>query len=161
MDIPSSPTHQDGQDVSRSVRISKGETVCHSNTSGVKTSANSTPVACGIKRRPNYMDQVGDMAQQDRVQRLKLTEIKEKEKTVRSKTKVNIRREIEMARMRHQDDQAEKQRQHELRMIERQLELERIRAGNQNHGLPPHLGPSHPIPFGYPPQAYPGIDPNL
>ena len=117
--------------------------------------------ARGTKRKVSMMDQITELANEDRSQRLKMIEVKQKEKTRRSQARYQTQNELELARMRHQEQQAALQRQHDLVMMERQMELERIR--NKNATAYPQatvtLGPG-----AYPGPAYDNrfhIDPNL
>ena len=84
--------------------------------------------ARGIKRKVSMMDQITELANEDRSQRLKIIEVKQKEKTRRSQAKYQTQSKLELARMRHQEQQAALQRQHDLVMMERQMELERLRS---------------------------------
>ncbi|KAJ7477521.1 hypothetical protein FB451DRAFT_1396491 [Mycena latifolia] len=62
-----------------------------------------------------------------RVKRIKLTEVKEKQKTLRARAKYNAKTQLEMARLQHQQREAERQREHEMMMMERQMQLETLR----------------------------------
>jgi hypothetical protein len=118
----------------------------------------STP-AWGTKRKVSMMDQITELANEDRSQRLKIIEVKQREKTRRSQAKFQTQNELELARMRHQEQQAALQRQHDLIMMERQMELERLRNGTAAYPqatvtlTPAYPGPAYGGRF--------GIDPNL
>jgi hypothetical protein len=102
------------------------------------------------------MDQITDLANEDRSQRLKIVEVKQKEKTRRLQAKFQTQNELEHARMRYQEQQAALQRQHDLLMMERQMELERIRAAANPQAAfasGAYHGPAYGGRF--------GIDPNL
>jgi hypothetical protein len=104
------------------------------------------------------MDQITELANKDRSQRLKIIEVKQREKTCRSQAKYQTQNELELTRMRHQEQQATLQCQHDLVMMERQMELERLRNSNTV------AYPQVPLaPGAYPGPAYGrfGIDPNL
>ena len=108
------------------------------------------------------MEQITKMANEDRSQRVKIIEAKQKGKTRCSRVKYATQNELEMARLKHQETQSALQRQHDLAMMDRQMEVERIRA-TANPPFPP--GPYHghdPAMGGHGmmlPQR--GIDPNL
>lgn len=120
--------------------------------------AEITPVR-GTKRKVSMMDQITELANEDRSQRLKIIEVKQKEKTRRSQVKYLTQNELELARMKHQEQQAALQRQHDLVMMERQMELERLRNNSNATAYPP----APLAPGAYPGPAYGrfGIDPNL
>jgi hypothetical protein len=111
--------------------------------------------ARGTKRKSIH-EHVQDIATQDRTQRLKVTKVKEQEKTVRSQAKSQAKNTLEMVKMEYSRREAERQHQHELSILERQIDLERLRRGGP---LPEpvfgfHGGPA----FGAPPNA---MDPAL
>ncbi|KAF8815447.1 hypothetical protein BYT27DRAFT_7213930 [Phlegmacium glaucopus] len=102
------------------------------------------------------MDQITELANEDRSQCLKIIEVKQKEKTRRLQTKYQTQNELELACMKHQEQQAALQRQHDLHMMERQMELERIRTtANPQATFAPGVyhGPAYGGHF--------GVDPNL
>jgi hypothetical protein len=122
-------------------------------------SAHETPATLrGMKRKLSTIDQITELANEDRSQRLKVIEVKQREKTRRSQAKYQTQNELELARMRHQEQQAALQRQHDLVMMDRQMEFERLRKGSAT-GYPQ----VPVIPGAYPGPAYGrfGIDPNL
>jgi len=82
------------------------------------------------------MEQISEMANEDRSQQVKIIEAKQKGKTLRSRVKYTTQNELEMARLRHQETQSALQCQHDLVMIDRQMEVERIRGGLYT---PPHI----------------------
>jgi hypothetical protein len=115
--------------------------------------------ARGTKRKVSVMDHVTELANEDRSQCLKMIEVKQKEKTRRSQARYQTQNELELARMRHQEQQAALQRQHDLVMMERQMELERLRNNSATAYPQATLAPG-----AYPGPAYGGrfgIDPNL
>ncbi|KAK7015981.1 hypothetical protein R3P38DRAFT_3203707 [Favolaschia claudopus] len=92
--------------------------------SEVKTESLSTPLssARGIKRK--YMhEQIADLTAQTHAKQLKLGEVKERGKTVRAKAKYAGKSGVEFARFEHQQHEAKLQREHELAMLERQMQL--------------------------------------
>jgi hypothetical protein len=99
-------------------------------------------------------ERIEEMASQDRSQRIKLTDIKEKQKTARATAKYDAKNSLEMARLQHQQREAEAQRQHELVMMERQMQLEAMRQRQ----LPPAPAPTNPYGAGAP--AYGGPPPD-
>ncbi|KAJ7858305.1 hypothetical protein B0H13DRAFT_2356586 [Mycena leptocephala] len=121
----------------------------------VKAEPSQASAARGTKRKSVH-DQVEALATQDRVQRLKVAEVREREKTARAKHKYDTKSELELAKLQHQQMEAERQRQHEFAMLERQIQLERLRqqAGPSTYGPPG--GPA----FGAPPPAS-AFDPQL
>ncbi|KAF8804573.1 hypothetical protein BYT27DRAFT_7213742 [Phlegmacium glaucopus] len=72
----------------------------------------------GTKHKASIMDQITELANEDRSQRLKIIEVKQKEKTHCLQTKYQTQNELELACMRHQEQQAALQRQHDLHMME-------------------------------------------
>ncbi|KAJ7185193.1 hypothetical protein C8R46DRAFT_374399 [Mycena filopes] len=113
----------DGDDDSASVAISnwsksdKDDIVSISSTSSpVRPAPSQTPktptpavkpepMQLSVPRsnkRKSVLDQVQDLASQDRVQRLKIAEVREREKTTRNKDKYDAKAALEMARLRHQ-----------------------------------------------------------
>jgi hypothetical protein len=126
-------------------------------TPAPRVKAETAPIysARGTKRKSVH-EQVEALATQDRVQRLKVAEIREREKTARSKHKYDAKSELELAKLRHQQMEAERQRQHEFAMMERQIQLERMRqqVGPSTYGPPG--GPA----FGAPPPSS-AFDPQL
>lgn len=74
-----------------------------------------------------------------RLTRVKLAEIHAKEKTAREKVKRQAFAEVEVERLRFQREEGEKQRAHEVMMMDRQIELERLRAIAGGHISPPIL----------------------
>ncbi|KAJ7659639.1 hypothetical protein DFH06DRAFT_1326650 [Mycena polygramma] len=84
--------------------------------------------ARGAKRKTTH-EHVAEIASQDRVQRIKLMELKEKGKTARSRAKYDAKTQLELARMKHQEAEAERQRQHDIFMMDRQMQLETMRRG--------------------------------
>jgi hypothetical protein len=58
---------------------------------------------------------------------LKLAQMKEHERTIRSKAKYDAQNSLELARLEHQQKEAERQREHELLMFDRRMRLEEMR----------------------------------
>jgi hypothetical protein len=75
---------------------------------------------------------ISDMVQEEsehiRVTRIKIAEFQAKEKTARDKVKRQTLANIELQRLQFQREEGEKQRAHEVMMMDRQIELERLRA---------------------------------
>ncbi|KAJ7938751.1 hypothetical protein B0H13DRAFT_1941485 [Mycena leptocephala] len=104
-----------------------------------KAEASAPPLssARGSKRK-SIQDHIQDLTTHNQSQRLKLAEAKYEAKS-----------NLEMARLQHQQREAERQRQHELQMLERQMQLEAMRrsvsgpvtgmygAGAPAYGAPP------------------------
>ncbi|KAJ7737139.1 hypothetical protein DFH07DRAFT_966583 [Mycena maculata] len=111
----------------------------------------------GTKRK-SMQEHVEEIATADRAQRAKVAEIRENGKTARAKGKFEAKSELELAKMRHQATEAERQRQHEIAMMDRQMELERIRQAGPAAFGPPQVpgGPAYGAP---PPQS--AYDPSL
>jgi hypothetical protein len=97
--------------------------------------AKSQIPASGTKRKALH-DQILDIANEDRIQRVKIVEIKEKEKSRRSRTKITVKHQLEVARMRHAAEEAAKQRAHEAQMMERQMNFQ-IHLGRPAPALAP------------------------
>ncbi|KAJ7621659.1 hypothetical protein DFH06DRAFT_1143662 [Mycena polygramma] len=100
----------------------KSPTIIKSEPTSVSASAR------GAKRKTTH-EHVAEIASQDRVQRIKLMELKEKGKTARSRAKYDAKTQfqLELARMKHQEAEAERQRQHDIFMMDRQMQLETLR----------------------------------
>lgn len=94
-------------------------------------------------KRKAIADKVQEIADMDRSQRMKIAKIKEQEKTNRSQAKYQSKHALEMARMEFQRREAECARQHQLQMLEKQVELERLRFQGHGHG---HAHSSHVVP---------------
>ncbi|KAF8801586.1 hypothetical protein BYT27DRAFT_7261923 [Phlegmacium glaucopus] len=110
----------------------------------------------GANHKASIMDQITELANKDRSQRLKIIEVKQKEKTRHLQTKYQTQNELELACMRHQEQQAALQHQHDLQMMERQMELECIHTtANPQATFSPGVyhGPAYGGRF--------GVDPNL
>lgn len=91
-------------------------------------------------------EQVQKIADTDRSQRLKLIQVKEKERTNRSQVKYNSRHDLELARMEHERREAERQREHQIVMLRTQMEMYRAAPGAppfapHNQGGPFPAGP--------------------
>jgi hypothetical protein len=71
---------------------------------------------------------VRDESEYIRVTRVKIAELQAKEKTAREKVKRQTAANIEFQRLQFQREEGEKQRAHEVMMMDRQIELERLRA---------------------------------
>jgi hypothetical protein len=108
-------------------------------------------------------DFVEDLAAQDRSQRLKVVKmretIKEGQKTARAKAKYDVKSNLEMARLQHQEREANRQREHELMMLDRQFQLEALRRGPPVPPAPTMFAAGAPA-YGAPPPAS-VIDPSL
>jgi hypothetical protein len=99
----------------------------------------------GTKRKALH-DQIFDIAHEDKIQRVKIVEIKEKEKSRRAKAKSALKHDLEVAKMRHAADEAAKQRAHEARMMELQMNFQ------MRHEIPAHAPALVNFgPFGHPP----------
>lgn len=80
--------------------------------------------------------------------RVKIAEVQAREKTARKKLKHQTLANTELQRLQFQREEGEKQRAHEIMMMDRQIELERLRAvvGGfisppiQNSQIDPSLG---------------------
>jgi hypothetical protein len=88
------------------------------------------PFASAIKgqKRKSISDMVRDEGELMRVTRVKIAEVQAKEKTAREKVKRQAFAEVELQRLQFQREEGEKQRAHEVMMMERQIELERFKA---------------------------------
>lgn len=82
----------------------------------------------------------------ERESRAKIALEKAKEKTSRAATREKIKHQgllaIENARMQFQREESERHRQHELLMLERQIELERVKARSSRHFIPDQIDPA-------------------
>ncbi|KAF8233746.1 hypothetical protein L208DRAFT_1377196 [Tricholoma matsutake] len=90
-------------------------------------------------------DKVQEIADMDYSQRMKITKIKEQEKTNRSQAKYQSKHALEMAHMEFQHREAESACQHQLQLLEKQVELEHLRLQGHGHG-PRHAHSSHVVP---------------
>ncbi|KAJ7159636.1 hypothetical protein C8R46DRAFT_1224218 [Mycena filopes] len=112
--------------------------------------------ARGSKRK-TIQDHIQDLTTQDRAQRLKLAELREEQKTVRAQAKYDAKNNLELARLQHQQREADRQREHEMLMLERQIQLENLRRNPvPAMGM---YGPGAPA-YGAPPPNFP-LDPTL
>ncbi|KAF8172623.1 hypothetical protein K438DRAFT_1981468 [Mycena galopus ATCC 62051] len=105
--------------------------------------------------RKTLHERIEEMASEDRQQRLKLTEVKEHQKTARTTARTNAkyehRQSLELARMEHERREAEAQRQHQLFMLDRQIQLEALRQHqHQPQPATPNYGVGAPA-YGAPP----------
>ena len=102
------------------------------------------------QKRKSIADLFADTAAADRQSRMDLFKKSAKEKARRLSTRENTKLQIERVRLDHQAQQAEAQRAHEMKMIERQIELERLRSAFHASPAASHTPPvGHP--FGPPP----------
>ncbi|KAF7351953.1 hypothetical protein MVEN_01157300 [Mycena venus] len=119
----------------------------------VKAEARPPPLssARGSKRKSIH-DHIQDLTTQNHTKQIKLAEVKEREKTVRAKAKYDAKNNLEMARLDHQQREAERQRAHEVFMLERQMQLEGMRrnAPAPSTGM---YGPGAPA-YGAPPPNF-------
>ncbi|KDR81305.1 hypothetical protein GALMADRAFT_222736 [Galerina marginata CBS 339.88] len=128
--------------------------------SGSLSKPASTPQS--TKRKASVMEQITEMAHEDRSQRVKIVEVKQRGKTHRSRVKYTTQNDLEMARLKHQESQSALQREHDLAMMDRQMEVERIRAAAHAHFPPGHYRGPDPAATGYGlPLPHHAIDPNL
>ena len=85
-----------------------------------------------MKRKSIY-DSISEVATADRSVRLKLMEMKEEARTKRVIERERLKREatakVELTRLMHAREEADKQRAHDLAMFDCQLQLERLRRG--------------------------------
>lgn len=85
------------------------------------------------QKRKSMADAIQDVAAADRNTRIKIVEFKEREKTARVTARERIKRkgliDLEARRMEHDHREAVERHQHDLLMMDKQIELERIRAG--------------------------------
>jgi hypothetical protein len=93
----------------------------------VELSKVTTSTMKGQKRK-TISEMVRDESEHVRVTRIKIAEVQAKEKTTREKVKRQGLAGIELERLRFQREEGEKQRAHEVMMMDRQIELERMRA---------------------------------
>lgn len=111
------------------------------------------------QKRKSMADAIHETATADRNARIKMMEVKEKEKTARAETKETIKSRtlmtLEGQRMQHQREQAALDRAHALAVLDKQIELERLRAGvAPSSMIAPVAGPTQPaLPW--------SLDPNL
>jgi hypothetical protein len=101
----------------------------------------TTPMR-GQKRKAGMMDQITDATSALRNSQIKIAKTNAVEKTTRALEREKLKRQgqlnIELARMNHQADEAAAQRAHEIFMMDRQIQLEAMKAG---HGSPvPYAG---------------------
>ena len=93
-------------------------------------------VAKGQKRK-SISDMVRDEGELIRVTRVKIAGVQAKEKTEHEKVKRQAFAKVELERLQFQCDEGEKQRAHEVMMMDRQIELKRFKAITAGH-----IGPS-------------------
>ena len=91
----------------------------------------------GQKRKAGMMDQIADATSALRDSQIKIAKANAEEKTTRALEREKLKRQgqlnIELARMNHQAGEAAAQRAHEIFMMDRQIQLEAMKAG---HGGP-------------------------
>ncbi|KAJ7328953.1 hypothetical protein DFH08DRAFT_317959 [Mycena albidolilacea] len=94
----------------------------------VKAEARAPPLssARGVKRKSMH-DHIQDLTTQNHTKQIKLTEVKERERTARAKAKYDAKNHLEMARLEHQEREAERQCVHELQLLERRIQFEAMR----------------------------------
>ncbi|KAJ7310673.1 hypothetical protein DFH08DRAFT_1046436 [Mycena albidolilacea] len=116
----------------------------------VKTEKRPTPLSSvrGLKRKSIH-DRIQDLTTQNHTKQIKIAEVREHEKTVRARAKYEAKSNLEMARLAHQEREGERQRAHDMLMLERQMQLEVMRrnvpgpstgrygAGAPAYGAPP------------------------
>lgn len=87
----------------------------------------------GQKRKASIMDQITDATSALRDSQIKIAKTNAEEKTTRALKREKLKRQgqfnIELARMNHQVREAAAQRAHEVFMMDRQIQLESIKAG--------------------------------
>ena len=92
------------------------------------------------RSRKSITDKIFDIAAEDRSHRLSSLKIREKEKTLRIREKGSVKRELELKRMEFQAAQSDKQRAHELRMMELQMQMRVLPPQDNQH----YFAPSNP-----------------
>ncbi|KAF8209187.1 hypothetical protein K438DRAFT_2066189 [Mycena galopus ATCC 62051] len=119
-------------------------------TPTVKSEIRQTPLSSvrGLKRKSIH-DHIQDLTTQNHTKQIKIAQVKEHEKTIRAKAKFESKSNLEMARLAHQEREGERQRAHDLLMLEHQMQLEAMRrsgpgpsvgmygAGAPAYGAPP------------------------
>jgi hypothetical protein len=92
--------------------------------------------------------------------RVKVARVREREQTLRTQAKEERKKAEFDSRLQFRAAEAERQRMHELAMLERQIELERLRSTAAHFAAPPpFLGPPSGPPAG--PSIDWAIDPSL
>jgi hypothetical protein len=96
----------------------------------VEMSKPDKPFASAVKgqKRKSISDMVRDESELIQVTRIKIAEVQANEKTAREKVKWQALAEVELECIRFQQDEGQKQRAHEVMMMDRQIELERFKA---------------------------------
>jgi hypothetical protein len=117
----------------------------------------------GQKRKAGMMDQIADATSALRESQIKIAKTNAEEKTTRALEREKLKRQgqlnIELARMNHQAGEAAAQRAHEIFMMDRQIQLEAMKAG---HGSPvPYAGGGGGPGYGGPAGAPFTLDPAL
>jgi hypothetical protein len=97
---------------------------------GVEMSKPNKPFASAVKGQKckSISDMVCDESELIRVTRIKIAEVQAKEKTAHEKVKQQALAEVELECIRFQQDEGQKQRAHEVMMMDWQIELERFKA---------------------------------
>jgi hypothetical protein len=125
----------------------------------VKTEKRPTPLSSvrGLKRKSIH-DHIEDLTTQNHTKQIKIAEVREHEKTVRARAKYEAKSNLEMARLAHQEREGERQRAHDMLMLERQMQLEAMRrnAPGPSTGM---YGAGAPA-YGAPPPGF-AVDPSL
>lgn len=96
------------------------------------------PTPTVSKKRKSLADTASNIAEQERVNRRKISDDLAREKTRRSTTREQIKHDahvnVEIARMNHDKNEAEARRAHDLVMMDKQMELEHFRVSNSMVG---------------------------
>jgi hypothetical protein len=95
---------------------------------------NTTTPAPPSTRRKAIHDRIYEIAEEDRQKRTQVIKLKEKEKTERARIRGTLKTDLELKRMEYQAQEAERQRAHELRMLELQQQM--------RFGVPHPIAPS-------------------
>jgi hypothetical protein len=88
------------------------------------------------QKRKSISDMVRDEGELIRVTRVKIAEVQAKEKTEREKVKRQAFTGVELECLHFQREEGEKQRAHEILMMNRQIELEKFKAIAAGHIRP-------------------------
>lgn len=112
----------------------KGKKKAITSAQVTRDTPSTTPKPTGPRRRSGFLDQVKEMTEGERAARLKTAEIAAKEKTARAALKRKAEATAEERRLKHLEKEGERNRKHQSDMMDKQIELMRLKAMAQRGG---------------------------
>ncbi|KAL7278381.1 hypothetical protein ACG7TL_008361 [Trametes sanguinea] len=114
---------------------------------GTKQKRRGPDIAAGApaaKRRKGMLQHVQEIASADRQARILVTKMRLRARNEYKLKKHQMQRDIEIARLEHEARERDKQRDHELKLLAGQIELERLRLAASQSQVPSASPPSVP-----------------